>query len=216
MTHYQDFYKKLRQLMSGYFDLDELRQLAFDLNVDWDEVAGEAKSTKIVVLVGMLERNGRLAELMTALQAQRPQVNWPELLVEAGNGRADIPLSSLATGPDLSGAVMRWANLGGADLSRANLRGVDLRWAELYQANLSEADLRGADLRRAKMRKANFSRANLKGARLDGADLRLANLTGAAITMAELAQARKLNGAVMPSGQLYDPARPLSEQMDGR
>lgn len=40
-------------------------------------------------------------------------------------------------------------DLGGADLSNANLAGADLREAELSNANLNGANLRGADLSKA-------------------------------------------------------------------
>ena len=44
-------------------------------------------------------------------------------------------------------AILRGANLRGADLCRANLRGANLRGADLCRANLRWANLRGADLR---------------------------------------------------------------------
>ena len=66
---------------------------------------------------------------------------------------------------DLSGAVLR-----GADLRRADLLGADLLNADLRGANLSCAVLRGAVLLDAVLRGANLSDANLSGAvRWDGA-----------------------------------------------
>ena len=59
-------------------------------------------------------------------------------------------------------AVLREADLGGA-----NLRNADLRNADLYGADLREADLRGADLRNADLRGANLRNADLYGADLD-------------------------------------------------
>ena len=69
-------------------------------------------------------------------------------------------------------AIMRHANLNGADLSGDDLRhadmsGADLRWANLSRANMSRANLRHAD-----MSMANLSGANLRHADMSGADLR--------------------------------------------
>lgn len=51
---------------------------------------------------------------------------------------------------DLSGANLSWANLSWANLSGANLSWADLSGANLSWANLSEADLSGANLSEAK------------------------------------------------------------------
>ena len=71
----------------------------------------------------------------------------------------------------LSGADLRYADLGranlsGADLSRADLSGADLRYADLGRANLSGADLSRADLSGADLRYADLSGADLYGAKL--------------------------------------------------
>ena len=84
----------------------------------------------------------------------------------------------------LKEAIMRDADLRGADLSDADLRGADLsdanlRVAYLSDANLSGADLRGANLRGAYLRGADLRGADLSGANLSGADLRGADLSGA-------------------------------------
>ena len=86
-------------------------------------------------------------------------------------------------GVNLSGADLSEANLYGANLYRANLRGANLSGAALYGANLSEANLGGADLHGANLGEAdlggaNLYRANLRGADLGGADLVYAKFFG--------------------------------------
>ena len=76
----------------------------------------------------------------------------------------------------LRGADLRGANLYGADLRDANLYDANLRDANLYDANLRDANLRGANLYGANLRGANLYGANLYGANLYGANLRGANL----------------------------------------
>jgi hypothetical protein len=72
-------------------------------------------------------------------------------------------------------------DLGGADLSDANLTGADLAGADLSAAGLTGANLHDADL----------TGANLAGANLTGADLSGANLTGAVISEEQLDASRR-------------------------
>ena len=89
--------------------------------------------------------------------------------VEAWNRwRKEYP----AIRPDLSGANLVEADLGGASVILSNLRGANLR-----QVNLTGTSLFGADLRRADLDWANLHHAELDGADLSGADLIWANLT---------------------------------------
>ena len=88
---------------------------------------------------------------------------------------------ALEKAPDLSGAILAWA-----DLREADLRGADLRGANLRDTNLSEADLRGANLRKANLSGANFSGAKLSEVKLSGANLRWANLSEANLSGADL------------------------------
>lgn len=73
----------------------------------------------------------------------------------------------------------------GVYLSGVNLRGIDLSRADLSRANLSNADLSGATLYRVDLYEA---------------DLSAANLDGAMVTVEQLAEARSLNGAILPNG----------------
>ena len=76
------------------------------------------------------------------------------------------------------------ANLGGADLYRADLWDANLKNADLWDANLTGANLTGADLTGA-----NLEFADLYCANLTGADLTGANLTGAYLKDAYLSNA---------------------------
>ncbi len=106
--------------------------------------------------------------------------------------------------PDLSGADLTMANLGGADLSelwgggsfggrmtysKANLQGARLRGAsltgtQLRMANLSEADLYGSNLRLTDFRGAQLNGADLGRAFFSEVDLRGADLREADFTKA--------------------------------
>ena len=62
----------LRQALSSLFDQGELRDLAFDLAVDYDDLPGAAKKDKARELVAFCRRRGRLAELKLAIEERRP------------------------------------------------------------------------------------------------------------------------------------------------
>lgn len=107
--------------------------------------------------------------------------------------------------PNLIKAEHVGANLGGANLVRANLRGAGLIGANLHgtdlvRANLAGANLGGADLAGAILVGANLAGANLRaadlggavlvGANLSGANLRAADLSGANLDSANLSRAK--------------------------
>ena len=103
---------------------------------------------------------------------------WGSLLFELeceNNSIKNTLLEAIKSGADLRRANLSGADLGGADLIRANLR----------RANLSGADLSGADLGGADLRRANLSGADLRRAYLSGADLRRADLSGADLRRAD-------------------------------
>jgi hypothetical protein len=110
-------------------------------------------------------------------------------------------LRESVTRPDLSGAVLREADLTWANLRGAILRGADLVGADLTEADLSEADLSDAQLCGASLRAANLDWAFLRGANLQNADLGGAMLTDANLSSANLA-ASDLSGAKMTGANL--------------
>ncbi len=137
----------------------------------------------------------------------RPEIKWPSkasfgiwlhrLQGQEGHSEGSAPVAVKCLGSlDLSGAVLKfqdlgWANLSGADLSganlwNANLEGAYLSWANLTGANLTYVNLTGACLTEAGLTGADLTRGKLMGANLWGADLTRANLTKANLTKANL------------------------------
>jgi hypothetical protein len=98
--------------------------------------------------------------------------------------------ANLNVRPDLSGAYLRDAELGGADLFEADFKGADLTGADLRLANLSHANLNGADLSAANLSHADLNGANLSAANLSHADLSDADLSWADLGAADLSGAR--------------------------
>jgi hypothetical protein len=61
-------------LVGGFNDV-ELKELAFNLGVDIEQIAGTAKSEKALELIGYFERRKQLAVLTAAVQKARPNAN---------------------------------------------------------------------------------------------------------------------------------------------
>lgn len=58
------------------FSMDEIRQICFDLAVNFDELPGERLSAKCRELYLLVERRGDLPKLIAVCQAARPGDNW--------------------------------------------------------------------------------------------------------------------------------------------
>jgi hypothetical protein len=86
----------------------------------------------------------------------------------------------------LQGAILRRADLTGANLRGAALRDADLCGAALRRADLTGADFTGAKLCGANLYGAGFTGADLTGTDFTGAKLYRADLTGAWLERAQL------------------------------
>ena len=69
----------LVQLLEGYFDLDELRELCFKVGVKYENVGGGTLFLKCQNLVSYMVRRGRLMTLIVTAVKERPEVDWSSL-----------------------------------------------------------------------------------------------------------------------------------------
>ena len=67
---------QLNDVLLQYFSLGELTDLAWDLNIDIDDIQGKTKSSKARELISYCQRRGILEELMRAVQVRRPFITW--------------------------------------------------------------------------------------------------------------------------------------------
>jgi len=67
---------KLRQVLVTYFNESELRDLCFDLKIDYETLPGDNKGDKARELVAYSERYGRCADLAQACYRLRPHAPW--------------------------------------------------------------------------------------------------------------------------------------------
>ncbi len=120
-------------------------------------------------------------ELKQILEAHQ---KWLEFDGKEGK-QADLGEANLQKA-DLFQANLQKANLGDANLQKADLLRANLQGANLERADLREADLLSAELQGADLRDANLQKAYLGSAQLQGANLRDAELQGADLREAEL------------------------------
>ncbi|MCP4363121.1 MAG: SUMF1/EgtB/PvdO family nonheme iron enzyme [Chloroflexi bacterium] len=70
---------QLRQQMVLVFNENELRDLCFNLNVDYEVLGGEGKIGQARELVTYLDRRGRVNELVAICEKERPHLNWRQI-----------------------------------------------------------------------------------------------------------------------------------------
>lgn len=65
--------QRLFQILSGTFNNGELRDLCFELGIEYDDLLGETRRDKARELVAFARRRDRLAELERAILRARPK-----------------------------------------------------------------------------------------------------------------------------------------------
>ena len=65
------------------FNISELKQLCFELGIDYQRLEGNEKGAKVVALILYVERRGRVDDLLQACRRLRPGHAWPQSLVAA-------------------------------------------------------------------------------------------------------------------------------------
>jgi hypothetical protein len=74
-----NWHVRLREVLESYFDENDIETLCFDLRFDYERLAGEGKTRKIVELIKEFARLGRVGELIDYCSRQRPNIQWAEL-----------------------------------------------------------------------------------------------------------------------------------------
>ena len=82
---------ELRQILTAHFDDSELRDLCFDLGVDYESLSGQGKSDKARELVAYFERRGHTLELVKTCRQLRPNASWDGVLKTTKG----VPLQSI-------------------------------------------------------------------------------------------------------------------------
>ncbi|MFK7800937.1 MAG: hypothetical protein AB8G95_04845 [Anaerolineae bacterium] len=72
--------QNLRLALDASFNVDELKTLCVDLDIDYENLAGEGKEGKIRELIELLDRMDRISDLIAACAVVRPQAEWAALV----------------------------------------------------------------------------------------------------------------------------------------
>ncbi len=67
---------KLRRILDTHFNVGELRDLCFDLDIKYDNLSGDGKKEKARELIEYCERHGRITELVKTCYNLRPKAEW--------------------------------------------------------------------------------------------------------------------------------------------
>jgi hypothetical protein len=128
----QELLSNLRQVLNERFNESELRDLCFDLGVDYESLSGEGKADRARELIGYLQRRKRIPELIVKGEKQRPDIVWSHLLFDIKPGTEWIKLGQAmeVTGysPDYLGhlAEKGWARVHKEDRQETDEEGT--RW----------------------------------------------------------------------------------------
>jgi hypothetical protein len=114
------------------------------------------------------------------------------VMLEMIEGRFGAPERLVVTKPgvDLSYQSLYNIDIGGCNLSGANLTGADIRLS-----NLARSDLRGADL----------TKAHLDHARLEGSELKDSNFRGAKLNRANITEAKHTGASFLDAYYPFGP-----------
>lgn len=98
----------LRQQIDKHFDQGEIVLLCADLGVNFQHIPGETKLLKIQHFILYMNRRGRMDDLITCLQQERPHVDWsiyqpvePQPETDSENGEGDDDRSAIPIGEPL-------------------------------------------------------------------------------------------------------------------
>ena len=88
--------RKLLKLLTQYFNTNELMDLCFTLNIDFDDLPGASKESQVRELLQHLSRRGRIGELVRLCAQQRPHVSWTD---DAEPAQDQQPASATSSPP---------------------------------------------------------------------------------------------------------------------
>lgn len=69
-------YPEFVQKMNEGFGKEELQHLCFELGIEYDNLDGDTKKSKIVSLVQLFARSQRMIELIDLCKKERPNISW--------------------------------------------------------------------------------------------------------------------------------------------
>lgn len=78
VQHQNSLNKELHRLIINHFNQEEVKTLCFALNVQYDNLSGNAHPDKVRELVQLFQRQQRIKELLQEVSEARPNIGWPD------------------------------------------------------------------------------------------------------------------------------------------
>jgi hypothetical protein len=72
-------YETLFEAMNALFNDAEIRDICFNLNIDYEDLSGSGKSGKIRELISFCERRVGIQHLYAMVKKKRPKVEWDKI-----------------------------------------------------------------------------------------------------------------------------------------
>jgi hypothetical protein len=136
----------LQNLVVNSFNLDELNQLCFALNIDYEELPSKTKSGKVRDLLGYLSRRNQVSNLLDYCVQNRPSVQWPSISsIEPMTSIAVADRDSATLSPEQTRLFLEMmgipANLKRNKYADTQLTVYDEIWKSLFSLKLAGDDL---------------------------------------------------------------------------
>ena len=118
---------QLKEALQNYFSLSELRSLAFDLKIPYEDLSGEGKAAKVLSLVQFAQRHAKFEDVVRYVLLARPHVDFS---APTGPHSPGQPLNPPANQPAAAqyhfhGQVVG-SVIGGGRLQAENIAGRDI------------------------------------------------------------------------------------------
>ncbi len=235
----QEHLTQLRQILAAHLSDEELHTLCFDLGIDYADLPGEGRAGKARELIALLDRYGRIPELVGVGSKLYPHILWGSLLVlieeapvESRNILKKIAAPGLKSARDQRNqAILEDYFRVMGDLLREGLGGPEdkngrsrlARAHTIMVLRSLEADgrrkgqviefLYASQLINAGLSVVSLSQADLTNAILDNTNLQQANLADANLTGARLTKANLMKADF--SGANLTGARMVKANLQG-
>lgn len=97
----------LQQALIECFNLNEMRQICFELGIDYDDILGNTPTDKSRELILFLHRRNKLHQLVYLCSQKRDHIDWSYLLkaYEKGKNRYSFAKREIVVGSSIFGLI---------------------------------------------------------------------------------------------------------------
>ncbi|MCB8982656.1 MAG: hypothetical protein H6659_02420 [Ardenticatenaceae bacterium] len=124
--------QQLKEALQTHFNLEELSIFAFEVGIPYEDLGGSGRSGKALALVQYAQRHSKFDQVVEAVKAKRPSVNWDAPTIPT-NQPTNPPTSQPASVQyHFHGQVVGSA-IGGGSVQAENIAGRDIIIGQIPQ-----------------------------------------------------------------------------------